>query len=193
MCHGVSASAFIVYFQKCDKTCQRSVSKLVDWLLSCHVLSKIPLSYQTQSVHAWSLDCITMPTSYQGCWNHLTWQMFTERIVQSLWKNSFKVEKNMLPLVSISFWCRFVVMACCIRNSRNTKKYQHLGQVGIVQKYDKWRMQQIDMTLLLMVMSFQIIVSCWWNLPLPNIFLGMATGPITKLDSSFAINQEAFR
>ena len=60
---------------------------------------------------------IIVPTGYHGCWDHLTWQKFIRRIVQPLWKDRFKDEKNMCHFSRISCWYEFMVLACSTWNS----------------------------------------------------------------------------
>jgi hypothetical protein len=60
-------------------------------------------------------------------------QKFIGRIILHLWKDSLKDKKNMLPMSRISCWYYFVFLTCCIWVSWNTKWYQYLGDVGLLE------------------------------------------------------------
>ena len=145
-------------------------------------------------MYATLCSCIILPTRYKGCLDHLMWQKFLQELSGSPERTISRTRKLCCHLSKISWWYKFVDLACCIWVSFNSKQYQHLGEVDIAWVNDKWRSQKIYHDFIVdgqvYYKLFYLVDGIYSHL---TNFLGTATDPILKLDSSFAINQEASR
>ena len=176
-----------------ETTCQRCVWKLAHGLVNCHILSEVYRENQPRVIHVKLHSCIIVPTRYQGCWVPLMRQKFIGRIVQPLQKEVSRIVKICCHLSQSSCQYKFMVLGCCIWISWETKWYQHLADVGVVQVYDKCRKQKIDHDFFV---DGQVYSKLFYLIdricPCLTCFLGTATDSITKLDSSF-FNQKTAR